>query len=67
MGIYVIAAENNGNKGWMKELKQNNKMTKERYHHLMTNNSISLTKEEHNEGWHFCPDWDFLLIDKYSI
>lgn len=21
-----------------------------------------LTEEEIKEGWHFCPDWDFLLV-----
>lgn len=24
----------------------------------------SLTSEEMNSGWHFCPDWDHMLICK---
>lgn len=27
---------------------------------------ISLTKEELEEGWHFCPDWDYMVINKYT-
>lgn len=36
-------------------------MTEERYRTLEYGESV-LTYEELNEGWHFCPDWDFLLI-----
>lgn len=37
-------------------------MTRERYRQLMGDQSLKLTPEELAEGWHFCPDWDFLLI-----
>ena len=37
-------------------------MTEERYKLLMANDNESLTPEEIAEGWHFCPDWDGLLI-----
>jgi len=23
----------------------------------------TLTEEEVKEGWHFCPDWDYMLIN----
>ena len=36
-------------------------MTKERYNTLMSGHS-NLTSEEFNEGWHFCFEWDELLI-----
>lgn len=26
----------------------------------------NLTPEEIEEGWHFCPDWDEMLICKYQ-
>ncbi len=28
----------------------------------MDNLELKLTKAEIAEGWHFCPEWDFLLI-----
>ena len=45
-------------------------MTKERYKALVDNNCfgedrpepLRLTAEEIQEGWHWCPDWDYLLI-----
>lgn len=39
-------------------------MTDKRYRSLMWDNEIEtqLTKIEIEEGWHFCPDWDDLLI-----
>lgn len=36
-------------------------MTEERYRALEYGESV-LTCEELNQGWHFCPDWDFMLI-----
>lgn len=36
-------------------------MTEERYRALEWGESV-LTYEELNEGWHFCPDWDFSLL-----
>lgn len=37
-------------------------MTKERYNKLMDDLNLSISKEEWDEGWHFCSDWDFLLV-----
>lgn len=42
-------------------------MTEERWHELMTEAEIDrewpqLTAEELAAGWHFCPEWDGLLI-----
>ena len=37
-------------------------MTPERYDALCDNDKLPLTQQEAREGWHFCPDWDFLLI-----
>ena len=37
-------------------------MTDERWEQLMKDDSLLLTMEESDEGWHFCPDWDGLLI-----
>jgi hypothetical protein len=43
-------------------------MTNERYHYLISKEAMdkneTLTKEEAEEGWHFCWDWDGLLIHK---
>jgi hypothetical protein len=36
-------------------------MNKLRYNELMRG-TASLTQDEVTQGWHFCPDWDFLLI-----
>jgi len=38
-------------------------MTEDRYNYLMYNEEALLTIEEMNAGWHFCPDWDFLLVN----
>ena len=42
------------------------KMTKERWNYLMQpfdgNEDVMLTAEELNEGWHWCEEWDGLLI-----
>lgn len=37
-------------------------MTNERYAELMSNDELSLTDDEIKLGWHFCGDWDSLLI-----
>jgi len=37
-------------------------MTKDRYKELMDSEAILLTDEEIDQGWHFCADWDGLLI-----
>jgi hypothetical protein len=36
-------------------------MTNERYRQLSEDQDSKLTDEEVKEGWHFCPDFDFLL------
>ena len=35
-------------------------MTNDRY--LQAEHTGILTEEELKEGWHWCPDWDFMLI-----
>lgn len=37
-------------------------MTDERYRQLMDNDPLPLTKEELDQGWHFCHERDDLLI-----
>ena len=37
-------------------------MTPERYQELTADPKARLSKRELAEGYHFCPDWDFLLI-----
>ena len=39
-------------------------MNKKRYKELMNNIELKLTEEEIKEGWHFCEEWDGLLIHK---
>ncbi len=39
-------------------------MDKQRYYELSTNMELKLTPEEVAAGWHFCPDWDDMLIHK---
>lgn len=36
-------------------------MTPERYKQLSSPTSDNLSEAELLEGWHFCPEWDFLL------
>jgi len=36
-------------------------MTPERRHELEEGDS-SLTPDEQLQGYHFCPDWDFMLV-----
>jgi hypothetical protein len=38
-------------------------MERTRYLQLNSAESDSLTPDEMREGWHFCPDWDFLLTN----
>jgi len=42
-------------------------MSAKRYSFLMENQSESLTLQEYEEGWHFCWDWDGLLIHKDDV
>ena len=37
-------------------------MDKARYNYLMKVPDATLTQKEVDEGWHFCWDWDGLLI-----
>lgn len=37
-------------------------MTDERYNFLMRSDEYRLTDEEWKEGWHFCVEWDSLLV-----
>lgn len=43
------------------------KMTEERYKALVKNQDLKLTAQEIKDGWHFCFDWDFMLINKTWI
>lgn len=38
-------------------------MSDQRYEELMASDDAKLTQEEIARGWHFCPDWDCLLIN----
>lgn len=38
------------------------KMSKQRYAALVTDVTLALTEEELKDGWHFCPEWDGMLI-----
>lgn len=37
-------------------------MTPERYRELCVNPDAILTEQELREGYHFCPDWDYMLL-----
>jgi hypothetical protein len=37
-------------------------MTPERYQQLSDDRELPLTEEEFNEGWHFCYEFDGLLV-----
>lgn len=37
-------------------------MTNERYAALMASTTLELTSEEREEGWHWCADFDGLLV-----
>ncbi len=40
-------------------------MDNQRYKDIM-DGKADLTQEEINQGWHFCVEWDFMLINKNS-
>lgn len=40
------------------------KMNRRRYNYLQMHPEDALTPTEVSEGWHFCPEWDFMLINK---
>lgn len=46
----------------MSTLIRGSTLTVERFHELENDWSLRLTKEEVAEGWHWCDDWDGLLI-----
>ena len=33
-------------------------------YHCIEKGRGDLTDREREEGWHFCPDWDFMLVNK---
>lgn len=37
-------------------------MTTDRFHALMRDDTLALTPEEQAEGWHFCHEFDGLLV-----
>lgn len=37
-------------------------MTDERYYALERSSALPLTPEEIREGWHFCIEWDGMLV-----
>ena len=37
-------------------------MTENRWLELMNDPNGRLTKEEMEDGWHWCPEWDDLLV-----
>lgn len=37
-------------------------MTRQRYNQLMHNPELKLTDAELEDGWHFCGEWDGLLV-----
>ncbi len=39
-------------------------MTDQRFELLMKSQTEQLTEAEIAEGWHFCPDWDGLLVQQ---
>lgn len=38
-------------------------MTKERWSEIQKDQELKLTEQEINDGWHFCPEWDGLLVN----
>lgn len=42
-------------------------LTISRFHELESDYMLSLTPEEVAEGWHFCDDWDGLLVHPTMI
>ena len=41
-------------------------MSRERYRYLNTDMDAAVTKEEFALGWHYCYDWDGLLVNAYD-
>ncbi len=41
-------------------------MTAQRHRELESTQTDDLTPEEAKAGWHFCPDWDYMLIHKFD-
>ncbi len=39
-------------------------MNQTRYDEIQSDIKAELSESEINAGWHFCPDWDFMLIHK---
>jgi len=37
-------------------------MNRDREYELETDATAKLTESEIAEGWHFCPNWDFMII-----
>ena len=37
-------------------------MNRQRYLEVEYGKDVTLTEEEQNQGWHFCADWDYMLI-----
>lgn len=37
-------------------------MTPQRYAEIELDCNAQLTQEEREQGWHFCPDWDYMLV-----
>lgn len=37
-------------------------MTPERYRQMNEPGDLKFTEAELREGWHYCPDWDFLVM-----
>ena len=33
---------------------------------ILETTEAKLTQEELKQGWHFCPDWDYMLINIYT-
>jgi hypothetical protein len=41
-------------------------MTDERYREVNNDQEAKLTEQELADGWHFCPEWDGLLVNSYD-
>lgn len=41
-------------------------ITDERWRYLEANQMARLTDDEIEAGWHFCYDWDGLLVNRYD-
>jgi len=52
-----------GERARMSENRDLGGMSLARWKELMNDDSKMLTPDEKNKGWHFCNDWDGLLIN----